>query len=267
MGPTFHIQLFDIHQIDAVNSTRAYMAVKEITQSDQLINDIQKLDNKVSAQTQLYCQLKVVRFLESSILWLTNNKMAPIDINHCIKQFSKGFSNLSKIVENSIIGNGKKNYEDERDKLKKQKLPNQIAERIARLDSLLDAFEIIDIGIRCKQDAGFVAKAHFAVQSALHLNWVSREISNLKVENIWHERSISSLSANLKKCHSRVTEKVITSSKSKSAEGRVDHWIAQQQGINSYNTMSKSLSKESNVDMPMFISTCQRTGSSWLGLG
>jgi glutamate dehydrogenase len=66
-----------------------------------------------------------------------------------------------------------------------QGVPAELAQRVARLESLFAALDIVEVGAEtgCTVDA--VAGVYFGIGGRLDLAWVSRQVTQLPVESRW----------------------------------------------------------------------------------
>ncbi len=89
-GTTFAFRLGDETGAGAPDVARAYAAAREIFRLPALWREIEELDGRVDAQTQLSLLLRTRVLLERSTRWLLRNRRRPLDIAAAIEEFAPG---------------------------------------------------------------------------------------------------------------------------------------------------------------------------------
>ncbi len=249
MGPTFHLRLTELTGNSAETITAAYIAARDILQSNQVIEQIQLQDNKVDAALQMRCVTDMADTLESAILWLLRHANHPIDIRATVKRFSKCYQQLLDNAEKTVAPNLKKSA-------KKSELPSALARNLAARTSIVNGMDIINIALNSKQPITLVADVYFGVEHLLGLEWLQHEIAALKVNNNWHEKAKFSLANDLRSHQTDITANILAPSKAstgkESARDKLDRWTDDNRSvIDNLGQMIKNLIKEVHPDFAM----------------
>ena len=242
MGPTFHLRLTELTGNSVETITAAYIAVRDILQSNQVIEQIQLQDNKIDAGLQMRCLTDMAGTLEPAILWLLRYSSQPIDISATVKRFSKGYQQLLKSFEKTaIVPNN----------LKTGGLPDSLARDITARLTIVNAMDIINIALNAKQSVTLVAKVYFGIEHILGLEWLRHEIADLQVNNTWHEKSKFSLANDLRSHQADITSNIVACG-TESASGRLEVWTDNNSPvIDNLGQMIKQLIDETNPDFAM----------------
>ena len=64
-------------------------------------------------------------------------------------------------------------------------MPRELAARVAGLDAMFNALDIVDSPIALKRDLGDVARVHFGLAGELDFPWLRERIGILPAENHW----------------------------------------------------------------------------------
>ncbi len=243
MGASFHLRLAELTSNSVETITAAYIAARDILQSNTVIEKIQLQDNKIHARLQMRCLIDIAATLESAMLWLLRYTNQPIDIHSTVKRFSKGYQQLLRDFEKTaILPNN----------FKKGGLPKSLASNLAARVALTNGMEIINIALNSKQSVTLVAEVYFGIEQLLGLEWLQHEIANLQVNNNWHEKSKFSLANDLRSHQTDITANIVASASETSASNRLDAWADNnRQVIDNLGKMIKHLIEENHPDFAM----------------
>ncbi|MBT4879480.1 MAG: NAD-glutamate dehydrogenase [Alphaproteobacteria bacterium] len=236
---------------------KSYTIVCSIFDLNSHWESIEKLDNKVNAETQTQMQMEVVHFLRLSVLWFLRHKR--FNIQDEIKAFSEGIMSLSSNMTKYVT---KSDYELNLEESKNYiscSVPKQLAQKIAFMNFLPFSLYIVQISKECTISIESIARTYFYVGEFFGFNWLRDEADNLISENYWQKISISALVDELSKCQSKLTKAILQYCQ-KSQKGCpninkpevvVDHWV--QNHSNIYTQLDQLLNdfKTHNVDISM----------------
>lgn len=251
MGATFHLRLIELTGASADSIAACYIAARDITDTQQLRLKIQGLDNKVDADVQMQCLNHTTRALESTIVWLLRNTATPTHIDSLVNQFKDGFNSLVDNVH-VIINNNDGRYQRRLQNLAEKGFPENLAHEISARVALENGLDIVHIALQSQRPVDFTGKIYFGMVNTLGLSWLQNQISTLKVDNIWHERSKFSLSADLRTHQSDIASSISNQSTIKDADQALAEWQESNQGaIRKLEQMTEDLKKENDIDISM----------------
>ncbi|WP_423906540.1 NAD-glutamate dehydrogenase [Candidatus Spongiihabitans sp.] len=256
MGTTFHLRLAELTGNSVETITAAYIAARDILQSNTVIKKIQLQDNKIDACLQMRCLTDITKTLESAILWLIRHSSQPINIRATVKRFSTDYQQLLinfgrdfEKTSNLALNHQSQQYFSS---LKQSGLPKSLARNISARMAIVNALDIINIALNSKQSVALVAEVYFGVEHMLGLEWLQHQISNLQVKNNWHERSKFSLASDLRSHQTDITANIISSKAKASASNRLDAWAHNNsQLIDNLEQMTIRLKEEVSPDFAM----------------
>jgi glutamate dehydrogenase len=112
----------------------------------------------------------------------------------------------------------------QRSRLIEQNVPDELATRVASLDSLHCSLDLVEVAMASRLDIGFAAKAYFDVGERLGLAWIKDQIESLSAEGHWQAVARATLSDNLYELQHKITAAVL-SCKGATPAARVDRWL------------------------------------------
>jgi glutamate dehydrogenase len=78
-------------------------------------------------------------------------------------------------------------------RLEKEGVPAELAVRVAGLDALFNALDIVEVADRLKRGVAEVARVHFALAGELDFPWLRSRIGILPAENHWQSLAKAAL--------------------------------------------------------------------------
>jgi glutamate dehydrogenase len=111
-----------------------------------------------------------------------------------------------------------------RSQLIEQHVPEQLASRIASLETLHCALDLVDVAKASRADIGYAAKAYFDLGERLGLTWIKEQIESLAVDGHWPAVARGTLRDNLYELQRRITGAVLAY-KGRDAGARVSQWM------------------------------------------
>ena len=167
---------------------RAFYAVRDIYQLDELWAGIDQLDNRVSAVIQTQMLLEVQHLADRAILWLLRNAPRPLPIGETVERLRPTVQKLFQRLDEVLPGEERDKLAEEVDRLRGTGIPEEPARRIAAMDVLFAALDISKAGHETGVDLETATGVYFHTSSLLDLGWLSRAISTVATEDSWQER-------------------------------------------------------------------------------
>ena len=223
--PTFAWQMCDETARPASDIARAFIIIREAFDLRTVWSEIEALDNKLPASVQTEMMVSVARLLERAILWLLRSGYEKLDIAAYVNEFKPRIeaiqNRLVQILPASILGTDRVRQAE----LMEDGIPESLARRIASLDVMSSAMDIIRIA---RTDAAHgvedVARVYFGVGARFSLDRLRTATNNVAAETPWQKTALSTLIEDLFNYQSALASRVI--SETNGAADPVDTWLA-----------------------------------------
>ncbi len=179
MGPTFPVRAADDTGADPAAIARAYTIAREVFGVREIWAAIEALDNRVAASVQYAALDQVSRILRHMSYWLLAHRRGELDIEKCVRRYRAGVVELSREMA-SLLGAGERaRYEQKRASLIGERVPETLAARIAALEALHGALDLVDVAAATRVTGGFAAGAYFDLGERIGLAWIKERIEAL----------------------------------------------------------------------------------------
>jgi glutamate dehydrogenase len=222
--PTFAWQMCDETGKGYPDIARAFIIMRDSFDLRTIWSEIEALDNKLPARVQLDMMIGVALLLERVILWLLRSSYEKLDIAAFVSEFRPRIAaiqeNLEKVLPASMLGRVRVREVE----LTEDGIPESLARRVASLDVMTSAMDIIRIA-RTDDSHGVedVARVYFGVGERFSLDRLRNASQNIAAETPWQKTALSTLVEDLYGYQSVLASKVIN------ADGKdpVETWLAQ----------------------------------------
>ncbi|MDQ3203892.1 MAG: NAD-glutamate dehydrogenase, partial [Pseudomonadota bacterium] len=185
MGITFVQRLKESTGMSPANVAGAYVIVRDIFHLPHWFRQIEALDYQVSADVQLELMDELMRLGRRATRWFLrarrNEQNAARDVAH----FGPHLKELGLKLDELLSGEIHENWQARYQAYVEAGVPELLARMVAGTSHLYTLLPIIEASDVTGQNPADVAKAYFAVGSALDITWYLQQISALPVENNW----------------------------------------------------------------------------------
>ncbi|NWC08161.1 NAD-glutamate dehydrogenase [Pseudomonas agarici] len=189
MGITFVQRLKESTGMSPANVAGAYVIVRDIFHLPHWFRQIEALDYKVSAETQLELMDELMRLGRRATRWFLRSRRNEQDAARDVAHFGPHLAALGLKLDELLEGPTREVWQIRYQAYVQAGVPELLARMVAGTTHLYTLLPIIEAADVTGHDAAEVAKAYFAVGSALDLTWYSQQISDLRVGNNWQAQA------------------------------------------------------------------------------
>ena len=185
MGITFVQRLKESTGMSPANVAGAYVIVRDIFHLPHWFRQIEALDYQVPAEIQLTLMDELMRLGRRATRWFLRSRRNEQDAGRDTAHFGPKIAQLGLKLDELLEGPTRERWMVRYQGFVDAGVPELLARMVAGTSHLYTLLPIIEAADVTGHEPAQVAKAFFAVGSALDLTWYLQEISNLPVENNW----------------------------------------------------------------------------------
>ncbi|WP_432216879.1 NAD-glutamate dehydrogenase [Pseudomonas kribbensis] len=254
MGITFVQRLKESTGMTPANVAGAYVIVRDIFHLPHWFRQIEALDYQVSADVQLELMDELMRLGRRATRWFLrarrNEQNAARDVAH----FGPHLKELGLKLDELLSGEIRENWQERYQAYVAAGVPELLARMVAGTTHLYTLLPIIEAADVTGQDPAEVAKAYFAVGSALDITWYISQISALPVENNWQALAREAFRDDVDWQQRAITIAVLQAGGgSLDVEERLALWMAQHDAmIQRWRAMLVEIRAASGTDYAMY---------------
>jgi glutamate dehydrogenase len=225
MGPVFPVRAQDDTGANPAAIARAYSIAREVFAVRDIWAQIESLDNKIPAVVQYTAMFQTTRLLRHMTYWLLENRRDDLDIKRAVSRYGAKVAELSRELGGvlGITEQGRLNIL--RTRLIEQHVPEHLAGRIAALEPMHCALDLVEVAMAARVAMGYAARAYFDLGERIGLTWIKEQIEGLAADGHWQAVARGTLRDNLYTLQRRITLAVLDA-KGRDAASRVEQWIS-----------------------------------------
>ncbi|HLY53791.1 MAG TPA: NAD-glutamate dehydrogenase [Steroidobacteraceae bacterium] len=224
MGPTFVPRVQGDTGAEPAQIARAYTAAREIFSMREVWEQIEALDNKVPAKLQYEAAFQTSRLLRHATYRLLALGGA-LQVDAAVRTFRAGVRQLEAETPAVLTGTELVRFEEVRKRYGDAGLPPALATRIAALEALNAALDIVEVAASHKVSVAETARVYFEVGARIGCDWLQSRIEELAVEGQWQAVARSGLRDAALRVHRRLAERVLARRDRGATPARVTAWI------------------------------------------
>ena len=225
-GVTFVHDVMQETGCDAGAIARAYAVARDAFDMRRLWNGVEALDNKVPAELQIEMMLQTVDLLRRTTMWLLRNMEQPLRIATVLDTYKPG---IAKIMDGLGAMLGKREATSREVRIKRyadQGVPKDLARRVASLDPLTAACDIVQVAGATRRPVEDVGWVYFVLGERLRLDWLRGEAEMLHAESHWDRTAIAAIVEDLFGQQRALTRIVLDTANGAGGEQAVTGWCA-----------------------------------------
>jgi glutamate dehydrogenase len=225
MGPSFPVRAQDDTGADPAAIARAYSIAREVFAVRNIWAQIEALDNQVPAAIQCTAMIQTTRLLRHMSYWLLENRRNDLGIKSTVSRYAPRVAELFHELGNLLGVTQRVRMSTLRAQLIAHKVPETLATRIASLEDMRCALDLVEVSVAARVKIVYAAKIYFDLGERIGLTWIKEQIETLVADGHWQAVARGTLRDNLYALQSRITLSVLKSS-ARTAEARVEQWLA-----------------------------------------
>jgi glutamate dehydrogenase len=225
-GITFTFRLHEETGAPASEIARAYAVAREVFRLREQWAEIEALDNRVHAATQLAMLLEGRRLLERGSRWLLRRRPRGLAIAPAVAQFEPGAAALYEAVSTLLDPGDAEPLLRRAEELREAGVPDLLAMRVASLGTMFSTFDIVEVAAETDLDVETVAAVHFRLGRRLQLHWLRDRIVELPRDDRWKALARAALRDDLYNLHRALTGEVLaTGPAEQDPDELVEEWV------------------------------------------
>jgi glutamate dehydrogenase len=185
VGSTFVHGLMEATGARPHEITRAYLQQREIFDYVALWRAIEALDSRVPDETQAEMLIEAGRLTVRATVWLLRSKRLADGIAETVAHFRPGVELLVERLPQLLDDQSRTSLDRRAAALAAQGVSAALAQRVASLDNLFSALDIVEIAGASGRPVETVAAVYFRLAAELGLPWLRERIGQLPGDGHW----------------------------------------------------------------------------------
>jgi glutamate dehydrogenase len=167
---------------------------------------------------------QTIRLLRHMSYWLIENLRGDLHIERAVRRYGPSVAKLFGKFDEVLSITEQARIAAQRTQLIEQHVPEQLAARIASLEALHCALDLVEVATAARTDITYAAKAYFDLGERIGLTWIKEQVESLAADGHWQAVARGTLRDNLYGLQRKITAAVLKC-KGRDPAARVSQWI------------------------------------------
>lgn len=232
LRPTFVWQASEETGKPASDVARAFTIIRDAFDLRTIWSDIEALDNKLPAAVQTDMMIAVGRLLERATRWLLRSGYEKLDIAAYVAEFRPRIAALEQRLDSVLPPSVLSAVRARATALREAGIPERLADRIAGLDVMSSAMDIVRISqsgpAELAASVDEVARIYFGVGARFGLDRLRAAGSTIAADTPWQKAAVAAAVDDLFNYQSMMASRVVAESNgARGSKDPVDFWLQQ----------------------------------------
>ncbi|AUG77520.1 NAD-glutamate dehydrogenase [Kitasatospora sp. MMS16-BH015] len=224
-GCTFAFRLREETGATYEEVARTHAAARAVFGLEQIWDEVEGLDNVVSAKAQTKMRLHSRRLVERATRWMLNNRRQPLDIAGTIEFFRDRVNTVWGSLPKPLRGEDLTWFESVYQELAEAGVPDALATRIAGLSSTFPTLDIVNVADRTGAEVTEVAELYYDLADRLQITHLLDRIIDLPRTDRWSSMARAAIREDLFAAHAALTADILgCGTEGSSPEERYEAW-------------------------------------------
>ena len=233
VGGTFVHHLMEITGFSPAEIVRAYLLAREVFGLVPIWKEIEALDNRVEDRIQAEMVIEADHLIVRATAWFLRSRRLAEDMAGTIAYFSQGVGALLAKLPEALDSAERDRLQSLAAKYRESGVPESTSLRVASLNSLLAALDIVEVAGAGHQPVERVAGVYFDLAAQLGLPELREQITALPADHHWQALARNAMLDELTGLQRTITGEAINGSDLNLApdepESLVGEWKARNQ--------------------------------------
>ncbi|MEM8821370.1 MAG: NAD-glutamate dehydrogenase domain-containing protein, partial [Pseudomonadota bacterium] len=201
----------------------AFFVAREILGIAGLKAEIDALDNQVPASVQIEMHTALSHAVTSQLSCVLH-RPTELDAGDLITMYGESFARVGEMLPELLSDYSKALLVERGQRLIDAGVPEDLAGRVAGLEFLGGALDIIDVAIQSGCDVGEVAETYFAAGARFGLDWLRIMARNLDAGDHWEQIAAGRLIGDLRAQQSQIAAAALARGEGLTGAAAVASW-------------------------------------------
>lgn len=212
-GVTFVVRMIEETGRSAAEIAHAFAAAMAVYHLRALYEGIDALDGKIGGQTQLRLYRRLQDTLRRHTAWFLRHSHFKEGLGPEIARYGEGAGFLTANLASIMTDEAKARLEEEETRLKAEGLPADLAKRIAALEPLSQALDIVRVSIETQAPIATAARIVFAIRNEFRLDELASASEALAAGDHFNRLAINASQAAIASAERALAKSVIATSR------------------------------------------------------
>ncbi|THA26136.1 NAD-glutamate dehydrogenase [Streptomyces sp. RKND-216] len=199
---------------------RAHTAARAVFGLGAIWDEVESLDNKVSAEIQTRIRLHSRRLVERATRWLLNNRPQPLQLTETIELFGERVATVWAELPKLLQGDDLEWHRKVHDELAGAGVPEDLARKVAGFSAAFPALDVVAVAERTGNSLLDVAEVYYDLADRLAITQLQERVGELPRSDRWQSMARAAIREDLYAAHQLLTADVLASTDETAGAGQ-----------------------------------------------
>ena len=225
IGGSMFYQIKEDSGLQESDVARAYTVAREVFDLRALWNDISDLKD-ITPEVQKELFLEVQAIVERASIWFLRNIPQPIKVAQTAQNYMPGIKMLAENLGKILPASQRQFFDKRLARHKAAKLPDGLARKMAGLDSLASACDVVQAAHTSKLPVDVIGRIYFEIGARLNFAWMREVLKRISPHSYWQRISAKTMVDDIYDEQKRITLEVVKHlCKGNECSTAIDSWI------------------------------------------
>ncbi len=222
-GPSLYLRLAEETGAAYADTVKAFLIVREVFGLPAIAAEINALDNRIPAATQIEMHLALSDMIDAQSLRLLHGASAR-GIGEAIAFYGPGVAAVDELAHRMVAAHSKKRLAKRTAELVRARAPKALATRVARLELLGGALDVIETADALGRPVGDVAANYFAVGARFDLDWLRSTARAIRPADHWERIALGRLMSEIRAQQAAIAAAALAASRARPGPASIRRW-------------------------------------------
>ena len=252
VGPTFVSRMEEETSRPASDVARAYTIMRDSFAMGDTWAAVESLDANVPAELQYEMFIEAGQLIERTTLWLLRSQYTKLDIEDYIREFRPRIEAIEKNLDRILPPPALLTVQQAQAANVERGMPPALARRMASLDILASACDLVQIARTSKEKVEDVAGVYFELGSRFDLETLRNAAENIAAESPWQKSAIGVVVDDIFAYQSALASRMLRDSDHDASSEAVGRWLAARPNIVArLDALLTDIRAAAGIELPM----------------
>lgn len=231
MGITYVNRMRDSTGCEINAIVKAYVTARDVFRLDELWEQIEALDYKITAQVQESMMASLMRLIRRASRWFLRNRRRELNIAEEVERFRDRAAAINAKLSDLLAGAGKQAWQTHYEQLIEAHVPEELASTIAGANNMFSALSIIEGAEQTDRTPEDVAATYYQVGCNLDLEWFLEQLNRVSVQSHWQALARETYRDDLDWQQRTLTASIINTLPEGDINARMNMWLAKNEAM------------------------------------
>ncbi len=262
-GTTFYNKMKEETGMKGCDVARAYTVVRDSFGLRKIWEEVETAQDKISLEMMIELYSEIDLLIERACKWFLRNCPQPLETGKLVEEYRPAIADILGNLDSIINASAKEARDARMNSFVERNVPKPLALKIASLEALASATDIVLVSQKTKLPASLVGQVYFEIGDKFKIGWLRGEARKLLGDSHWDNLALKTLIGIFYDKQMLLAEDVLrTGCDVNSCELTIDKWFNdKKKSIVRYNNFLQDLKTQEKISHAILTVAVERVSA------